>query len=159
VFQPKFVGIKSYVVFCDFDRSVRAAVIYENIFPVVVSLPEYTFDTLGQVVLGIVERSHNADERGFGIHAGAVLHYEVILTGGFSADFVISRPTNSECVEQRDMINECPVVGLETGFEKALADRKRRDVYRFTATKKRDWPKPALSFNRFTRSAPNTALL
>ena len=84
--QSKPGGMKSYVAFDNFDRSVCAAVIYENIFPVVVGLLKHAFDAGFQIVLGIIKRSQNADERGSAIHT-VRSSPEVIFGERFFADF------------------------------------------------------------------------
>src|SRR5580704_4002184 len=65
--------MKFYVVFYDFDRPIRAAIVYKNIFPVFIGLLKNAFDTFRQIVLTIIKRSQNADEWGAGIHTGMFL--------------------------------------------------------------------------------------
>ena len=51
------------VVLGDFARSIGALIIYKYVFPVRIRLAQDAFDAFGKVVLGIVERRDDADQR------------------------------------------------------------------------------------------------
>jgi hypothetical protein len=48
------------IAFRNLQRLIRTAIIYKNVFPILIRLCEHTLDTLGQISVGVVERCYHA---------------------------------------------------------------------------------------------------
>src|ERR1700678_1971638 len=80
--QSDLFGITGRVLLRNLARSVGAAVIHQNVFPIPVVLPQHTFDTLWQEFACVVERGNDTDQR----LRGRVLPPTASLLAGFRTD-------------------------------------------------------------------------
>ena len=47
----------------DFERSVRAAIVDDDVLPVLISLGQHALDALGKILLAVIDWSQDADQR------------------------------------------------------------------------------------------------
>jgi hypothetical protein len=60
--KAEFIGVSIDVLLDDLFRAIRAAIVYENIFPVGVTLSEDTLDTLGKIFASVIEGCNDTYE-------------------------------------------------------------------------------------------------
>jgi hypothetical protein len=66
--NAELIGMELHIMLGNLNRSIRAAVIDENVFPVSIALTEHALYAFCEIVLGVVKGCNYTDERRFGVH-------------------------------------------------------------------------------------------
>jgi hypothetical protein len=65
VFEPDSFRTLAYILFYDAHRSIRTAVVDQNVFPISITLPQDALNTFPKIVLGVVKRGYKTHEWSF----------------------------------------------------------------------------------------------